>query len=736
MKKLLTIVALALILCLGVSALVSANAANETYKAVLNPAVITGKSVVGGYPTASLEDIKNPANWEITDKDWIPMPDSAEASKLSNAILNLFISSAKAEYHAAVETVIVGAIVHGQPTVVTVIDVNDISANTLVMIDDNDHWEGWIEYDILEDGFCHSRWHCGDPDCDFCFDWSDKPQHNPWTLDYKFEDGVRVMYCTECGAEIKDFDGHDHDECKDEIWLVPQCTDSEIKYQYYWACTVCGAPLIKETINGKDHYVIADEIGPSILVTSDREAFLADNPYWAELADDDYYDEDCHLWGDWGVYKAADCMDGTTYARTCYWCNAQQTWADDDVKDIQYKPVYIACNDTDDFMLECRFCNGANGGDHRIWLNLADLTLDDFADYPADDDGTPAINLIHEYDFTQTPYVVPATCNNNGRSSWFCIHGDWENYSHFQWYGESENGLHSDTEGVWTEYTGDLGGHKWSDWTCVMEPDINVRGIWTRTCNFATSWWEEGVKVDYHCPATETHISFAAPCTDETHEFELNEDLSYDATCTEPGLKVYYCVNCGYEKEEEVEKLGHNPTWIAQVAATCTKAGVKIGKCDRCGAYLEEEVPVIDHAWGEWTVKTAATPTTKGIEERKCANCDATEEREVEFKPAETSVYTVSEFVYDKEAQEVTGKVTLDPTTAAQKVVKARVSFYLADKSWFAVVTDVKADGTFSVGTNVNAVYVKVNIMGENATHHIPDEKDVYGTGEAKIVGE
>lgn len=753
MKKLLTIVALALILCLGISALVAGGSA-EIYKAhLLVPALGTDTS--GNYPVYELSTIQDPSNWIITEGDYTPLPDSTKmggGSKELSLLNILFVSEANAEYSAPAATVVVGAIVHGEPTIVTVTDVNGISAQAWVMILGNDHVAHNIEYAIQADGLCHSRYDCAVAGCNWHSDWSAKPDHDPKTIATKVEDGKKILYCTVCGGQVNKFDdGHNHAAKKVREWLEMPTCQNEQKGKFYYVCGECGVCL---TYDGSE---VADEYGDALIHTVTLAEFISfpENKEWKDLYNASnkydgkgYYVDEGHLWGDYAVLKAADCMQAGYVTRTCYFCDAQMTVENkfDPAKGVYYAPVTVACNSTADIQLKCRYCNGTYGdtidpktGRSHVpaKFKLAGQTLATLAaTYPADIFGNSAVKLQHTYDMTETPYTIPATCTKPGQKIWFCVYGDWDEDDHNQ-YWDSTDGLHEDFgEGTYVEYTQET-GHAWSDWKVVVEPADNVRGIWSRKCENIIQYWYYGAKVTKACTGTEEHISWFAPCSDDTHEFELIEEESEPATCTEAGWNYYECYKCGYWYYEDIEALGHDVKDLKVLTpATCTATGVKVGKCARCNAYIEEEIPMAEHAWGEWAVKTPATLTTKGIEERKCANCDATEEREVEFKPAETSVYTVSEFVYDKEAQEVTGKVTLDPTTAAQKVVKARVSFYLADKSWFAVVTDVKADGTFSVGTNVNAVYVKVNIMGENATHHIPDEKDVYGTGEAKIVGE
>lgn len=71
------------------------------------------------------------------------------------------------------------------------------------------------------------------------------------------------------------------------------------------------------------------------------------------------------------------------------------------------------------------------------------------------------------------------------------------------------------------------------------------------------------------------------------HEYESVE--SVEATCEEDGYEKYRCALCGYEKTENVEKLGHDMVDDHRTEPTEEAEGEYVRKCTRCG-YEETEI--------------------------------------------------------------------------------------------------------------------------------------------------
>ncbi|MBR5344945.1 MAG: hypothetical protein IK127_03895 [Clostridia bacterium] len=145
----------------------------------------------------------------------------------------------------------------------------------------------------------------------------------------------------------------------------------------------------------------------------------------------------------------------------------------------------------------------------------------------------------------------------------------------------------------------------------------------------------------------------SAKCPD--HHFV--KTVQRQPTCTEWGLALYKCPNCGESYQDEIEPLGHNWYWY-KTTATCTGNGLDYYRCARCGAekterrgplghdYGERQVDIpatctdpgrdvricsrdhthvwyfdtepLGHDWGDWEVVTPATTTSPGLEKRVC----------------------------------------------------------------------------------------------------------------------
>lgn len=101
-------------------------------------------------------------------------------------------------------------------------------------------------------------------------------------------------------------------------------------------------------------------------------------------------------------------------------------------------------------------------------------------------------------------------------------------------------------------------------------------------------------------------------------------------TCTEKGSIKYICTECGVEREEDIDALGHTVVTDDAVPATCTTEGLTEGShCSVCGEVLvaQQTIDALGHDWGEWKVVKEATETEEGKEERECARCGEKEEK-------------------------------------------------------------------------------------------------------------
>ena len=114
----------------------------------------------------------------------------------------------------------------------------------------------------------------------------------------------------------------------------------------------------------------------------------------------------------------------------------------------------------------------------------------------------------------------------------------------------------------------------------------------------------------------------------EAHEFVVDTEKTIAPTCKEAGKVVYKCSKCGFEKVEEVQKLGHK--WdeadiIEVVDPTCVDEGYTLVKCQNCGkkVKVQKTKATGEHDWNVTVVEP--TCTESGYTYKQCKNCTATE---------------------------------------------------------------------------------------------------------------
>ncbi|MCF0124203.1 MAG: InlB B-repeat-containing protein, partial [Clostridia bacterium] len=174
-------------------------------------------------------------------------------------------------------------------------------------------------------------------------------------------------------------------------------------------------------------------------------------------------------------------------------------------------------------------------------------------------------------------------------------------------------------------------------------------------------------------------------------EHKYNLDKTIEATCTEDGKKIYKCSICNHQKEEKIDKFGHNfGEWITTKEATEEEKGIEERKCTRCDEKEKRELPILSHThkystewtidqeatctetgekshyckcgermditqipalghnWGEWKTTIEPTEEETGIEERECIRC---KEKQENILPILSHTHKYStEWIIDKEA--------------------------------------------------------------------------------------
>lgn len=120
----------------------------------------------------------------------------------------------------------------------------------------------------------------------------------------------------------------------------------------------------------------------------------------------------------------------------------------------------------------------------------------------------------------------------------------------------------------------------------------------------------------------------------ETHAGHLGAAETVNPTCQHGGGTKQTCTVCGYVVENyNTDPIAHDYS-LEKIdpLPTCTENGVKHFYCSMCGEISAEEetVDALGHVWNEGgEVKKPASCTEEGIEEVTCVNCGAKEDRPI-----------------------------------------------------------------------------------------------------------
>ena len=146
------------------------------------------------------------------------------------------------------------------------------------------------------------------------------------------------------------------------------------------------------------------------------------------------------------------------------------------------------------------------------------------------------------------------------------------------------------------------------------------------------------------------HIRYCVNCGGEG---ELHEEISAhnfndwytskEATCTEDGLKVRECKDCGYKEEQVIPALGHDLKWCEGEEQSCFEAGRRgYWYCERCnkgflgddgtGEFTDKDLLAIpgldaDYNGQQWE------PYTDTQHKMVCKNCNGVADKHTEYAP-------------------------------------------------------------------------------------------------------
>ena len=156
-------------------------------------------------------------------------------------------------------------------------------------------------------------------------------------------------------------------------------------------------------------------------------------------------------------------------------------------------------------------------------------------------------------------------------------------------------------------------GHNWTNWNVVTEATATADGQEERHCT--------------RCDASETRV---IPATGQSvhHHTEDNGTITKAATCSETGVKIYKCTECGEViRTETIDKIAHTEVEDPAITPTCNSFGRTAGShCSVCGATIipTSVIPKTDHNWNDGVVTVEPTKDSTGTKLFTCLHCGAT----------------------------------------------------------------------------------------------------------------
>ena len=105
-----------------------------------------------------------------------------------------------------------------------------------------------------------------------------------------------------------------------------------------------------------------------------------------------------------------------------------------------------------------------------------------------------------------------------------------------------------------------------------------------------------------------------------SHEHQWSEcPSSKGVTCTQDGINIRVCDDCGESQSIPVSATGHTwSAWNTTKENTCTQDGLKERTCS-CGEKETQTISASGHTFSTWNTTKEATCTVNGTKERSCA---------------------------------------------------------------------------------------------------------------------
>ncbi len=418
------------------------------------------------------------------------------------------------------------------------------------------------------------------------------------------EEGYTIHVCSRCNDSYTDTYvpavGHDWGEW--ETTLEPTCTDPGERTRY---CNNCGEGEFEEipaTGHNMTEYAATEatctEAGNSLYYKCENcGLYFADSEGNEELAE-----------GGWIIEALGHNL--TPHAAVAATCT---TNGNDEYYSCDRCGKYFADADGTEAIEEGSWVIEAPG--HNLTPHAAVAatceedgnseyySCDRCGKYFADADGTEAIEegswVIEALGHNLTPHAaVAATCTTNGNDEYYSCDRCGK-------YFADADGTTEIEEGEWVTLAE---GH-------VLTTHEAVAATCTTSGN--SKYYSCDVCGKYFADANGTEEIEEGSWVIEKLGHNMTPHAAVEATCTDSGNSLYYsCDRCGRyfsdangtEEIEEgswvIEKLGHNMTPHAAVAATCEEDGnSEYYSCDRCGRYFADADGTEEIEEGSWVIE-------------------------------------------------------------------------------------------------------------------------------------
>jgi len=417
---------------------------------------------------------------------------------------------------------------------------------------------------------------------------------------------------------------------------------------------------------------------------------------------------------DWDTPKAvaANCFHGKGEEKWCKNCSkyvlnastAETAKAAAKWVVAPYDPILCSMSDGDEVEVYCSICKGNPEGHGSFKATLTkgtaktakDATKTDYETYipytakftdKAGNNVEFVTNVYHQYYHPTGNHKEWDTVADADRTPE-------SNGCEIAWLGEYEC-----VECGQTMYKvdGEPSGHKWSQWKLYDDGEGKTD----------TKRYERICSV---CEKREIKAFGTTPPvihnTEKEHVYRVDPDNKY--TCNEENEVKYIC-DCGATKTVTEKKEHVSLVETVVTAATCQEKGLKHRVCKNCGLDEYVEIPVGDHT-PDTPIVTAATTEKEGSEVIKCKVCGETISTKVLPKLLAPTEFT-STYKFDTENMTLAGTATQKEGTKPTDKVFARVTYFLADGTFIAVSVPVEEDGTFESMCTSPLAHVSVRIV-------------------------